>query len=370
MPFFALLYDYVPDYLERRGALRKAHFEHASASMARAEFQMGGAFADPVDGALLTFKASDRKVVEEFARNDPYVKGGLVTAWRIREWTVVMGAGVTPPEASLPSKDPLTEPGPWNSVATGYDEEFFQQLPAVIDKAIEVLGAPPESTVLDLATGPGTFAVPAARRFKKVVAIDFAEQMIRRLRGHLESSGIGNVETLVMDGHALMFEDASFDAVASMFGWFLFGDRARSLSEIHRVLRPGGRVLVASWATPDRNTVLGSGLEGLRAALPDLPRPPGPLPTQVPETCASEVRSAGFRDVATTHVTVDVTFESVDAYWKTMQRAGAPMVLLRKKLGDDAFEDAARKAREHLRGKLGTGQVTLAAAAIFTSGTR
>src|SRR5262249_22324379 len=97
MAFFVLLYDYVPDYLERRGLLRSAHFSHASASMARGEFQMGGAFADPVDGALLTFEASDRTVVEEFVRNDPYVKAGLVTAWRIREWTVVMGGGVVPP---------------------------------------------------------------------------------------------------------------------------------------------------------------------------------------------------------------------------------------------------------------------------------
>jgi uncharacterized protein len=97
MAFYALLYDYVPDYLARRRALRKAHFDHANASMARGEFQLGGAFADPVDGALLTFRATDRTVVEDFARSDPYVKGGLVTAWRVREWTVVLGGGVEPP---------------------------------------------------------------------------------------------------------------------------------------------------------------------------------------------------------------------------------------------------------------------------------
>lgn len=97
MRYFALLYEYVPDYLERRASFRRAHLDHASASMARGEFQMGGAFADPADGALLTFKASDRTVVEEFVRNDPYVKGGLVTTWRVREWTVVAGGGVQPP---------------------------------------------------------------------------------------------------------------------------------------------------------------------------------------------------------------------------------------------------------------------------------
>jgi uncharacterized protein YciI len=97
MRHFALFYEYVTDYLGRRDSLRRAHFEHASASMARGEFQMGGAWADPADGALLTFKASDRTVVEDFARNDPYVKGGLVTTWRVREWTVVAGGGVQPP---------------------------------------------------------------------------------------------------------------------------------------------------------------------------------------------------------------------------------------------------------------------------------
>jgi uncharacterized protein YciI len=97
MAFFALFYEYVPDYLTRRTALRKAHFAHASASMARGEFYMGGAFADPVDGALLTFRAKNRSVVEDFARNDPYVTGGLVTAWKVREWTVVLGEGVEPP---------------------------------------------------------------------------------------------------------------------------------------------------------------------------------------------------------------------------------------------------------------------------------
>src|SRR6185369_7603136 len=136
---------------------------------------------------------------------------------------------------SPPPKDPLTEPGPWNAVATGYDEEFFEQIPELVEKAIIVLAAPPESTVLDLATGPGTFAVRAASRFAKIVAVDFAEQMIERLQAHLERQSIRNVEARVMDGHALALPDASFDAVVSMFGWFLFSDRARALAEIHRV---------------------------------------------------------------------------------------------------------------------------------------
>jgi uncharacterized protein YciI len=89
---FLLFYDCAPDYLEKRGALRPAHFAHAHASIARHEMQLGGAMTDegpPM--AVIMFKAESRETVEAFARVDPYVTGGLVAAWRVREWTTVAG---------------------------------------------------------------------------------------------------------------------------------------------------------------------------------------------------------------------------------------------------------------------------------------
>jgi uncharacterized protein YciI len=94
MKHFLLFYDYAPDCLERRGALRPAHFELAKASVARDELQLGGACVDeaPYIGVLL-FKGETKAVAEEFARSDPYVTNGLVTSWRVREWTTVVGDG-------------------------------------------------------------------------------------------------------------------------------------------------------------------------------------------------------------------------------------------------------------------------------------
>jgi uncharacterized protein YciI len=86
-----LLYDYVPDYLERRGEIRGAHFEHATAYKDRGELLMAGAFADPADGAVLVFRADDESVARSFAENDPYVGNGLVTAWQVRRWKHVLG---------------------------------------------------------------------------------------------------------------------------------------------------------------------------------------------------------------------------------------------------------------------------------------
>ncbi len=88
--YYALFYETAPDYLERRPAYRQEHLALATDAHRRGQLVLAGAFQPP-DGALLVFQANDVGDVEEFVRNDPYVKNGLVTSWRIREWTVVIG---------------------------------------------------------------------------------------------------------------------------------------------------------------------------------------------------------------------------------------------------------------------------------------
>lgn len=91
MQYFALFYDVVDDYVARRSMYRDQHLELAMAAYERGEMVLAGALADPVDRALIVFRAADASVVEEFARNDPYVVNGLVTHWEVRPWTVVIG---------------------------------------------------------------------------------------------------------------------------------------------------------------------------------------------------------------------------------------------------------------------------------------
>ena len=88
---FLLIYVLPSDFLERRAQHRRAHLEEVWASEARGHLQLAGSLTDPSDYALLLFKADDKSIVEEFARNDPYVLNGLVTAWHIREWLTVAG---------------------------------------------------------------------------------------------------------------------------------------------------------------------------------------------------------------------------------------------------------------------------------------
>jgi uncharacterized protein len=91
MEYYALFYDVVDDYVARRAAYRDEHLRLVRAAHVRGELLLAGALGDPPDGALLVFRTSGSAIVEEFARNDPYVTHGLVTRWEVRPWAVVIG---------------------------------------------------------------------------------------------------------------------------------------------------------------------------------------------------------------------------------------------------------------------------------------
>jgi uncharacterized protein YciI len=91
MKHYVLIYDVVEDYVERRTPFRAEHLALARAAKESGELFLAGALAAPVDGAMLIFKGESSAAAEAFAQADPYVKHGLVTKWRVREWTTVVG---------------------------------------------------------------------------------------------------------------------------------------------------------------------------------------------------------------------------------------------------------------------------------------
>src|SRR3954453_10353671 len=99
MPYFALLYDVVPNFAERRMVVREHHLRLIREANGRGELLLAGALGDPPDGALLVFNAESAAVAEAFAKADPYVAERLVTAWRVRPWNVVIGAPSASPTA-------------------------------------------------------------------------------------------------------------------------------------------------------------------------------------------------------------------------------------------------------------------------------
>lgn len=99
MRYFALHYDVVSGFAERRLPFREAHLRMVREAHEHGRLMMAGALGDPPDGALLVFRADSPEPIEDFARADPYVRAGLVQAWRVRPWTVVIGGDTEPPRA-------------------------------------------------------------------------------------------------------------------------------------------------------------------------------------------------------------------------------------------------------------------------------
>jgi hypothetical protein len=105
---YLLFYEVSDDYVSRRAEFRNVHLSLAWKASERGELVLGGALANPTDGALLLFKGDSPEVAEKFAKADPYVTNGIVKRWYVRQWMTVAGEdAATPvrPSALPPAKD-------------------------------------------------------------------------------------------------------------------------------------------------------------------------------------------------------------------------------------------------------------------------
>jgi uncharacterized protein YciI len=105
MPYYALFYEAVDDFMARRGMYRDEHLGMAREAHARGELVLAGALADPPNGALLIFQGETPAAAEAFARHDPYVKNGLIIHWKVRPWTVVVGNEPRAPQTEKKSAE-------------------------------------------------------------------------------------------------------------------------------------------------------------------------------------------------------------------------------------------------------------------------
>ncbi len=176
------------------------------------------------------------------------------------------------------------------------------------ERAVDLAAAAPGDRVLDVATGTGDLALELARRVAprgEVVGADFSEAMLDVAR--TKGSGAG-VRFEVANALKLPYRDNEFDAATVGFGARNFSDLRRGLSEMVRVVRPGGRVVVLEITTPTRppmSTVLGVWFDHIVPALGRLAGDPDAyeyLPNSVrrfpgPESLAAILWECGLRDV-------------------------------------------------------------------------
>jgi SAM-dependent methyltransferase len=260
-----------------------------------------------------------------------------------------------PDPGDAPQGSAMASPEPWDLVADGYAQEVVPWGEHFADIALELADLTAPAHIVDVATGPGTLALLAARRGLSVSALDFSEAMIAALRRRADEAGLEIADVRVGDGQALPWDDDSFDAAFSMAGLIFFPDRDAGFRELRRVLRPGRRAVVSSNA--DLPPIFLDMLEAISGLLPDLPLSGGKMPLADADEFAAEMSAAGFGDVMIETAHHTIVDPSIEAFWDKTQRSAAPLVLLRNRLGDERWAEIAGEVLAKLRERHGGGPV-------------
>jgi SAM-dependent methyltransferase len=266
------------------------------------------------------------------------------------------------------STSPLAQPEPWTLVADAYAAELEPQFALYARDALALAGLPAGSRVIDVATGPGTLAMLAAGAGHSVSAVDFSPAMVANFQARLAAPGAPAIDVRVGDGQALPFADGSFDGAFSMFGLMFFPDRGAGFRELRRVLWPGGRAVVSSWAPfTGAFSLL---FEALRALLPDVPFAGGKPPLGTAEEMTGEMTAAGFTAVAVHTVAHTLRAPTLAEFWASAQRTNVQLVLLRRRLGEARWGEVVGGIYDRLHAQLGAGEVAAVGTAFLGVGTR
>jgi ubiquinone/menaquinone biosynthesis C-methylase UbiE len=248
--------------------------------------------------------------------------------------------------------------GIFSRASTTYDSvgpRFFSHFGK---RLVELTQIPAGAKVLDVASGKGSVLFPAGESVGfngAVTGIDLAKGMVQELRKEIATSKIANIEVDQMDAEYLQFPDASFDIVLCGFAIFFFPQLDRALSEIRRVLKPGGRFAVTTWAESNRDDLKWYD-DLLEIYLPPEeqssdPQPPtGPV-FNTPEGLTNILSSGGFTDIQISNEVAEFTYKDEEEWWASIWSHGARANLeeIEHVHGPDGLERFKKEAFEKIK---------------------
>ena len=276
--------------------------------------------------------------------------------------------------SAQPAALPEQRADAWSATARDYDAFSEQVTLPFAEDAARLVRIGPGTRVLDVAAGTGNFTFAAARRGARVLATDFAATMIELLQRKVRDQGLdAAVDTAIMDGQALDLPDESFDVAASIFGLLFFPDHDRGLRELLRVLVPGGRAVVSTWAPPprgDMSRILGNAMS---KAMPNMPAPSGPphwAGLGEADAFRNRLITNGFARAHVVEVRHAWVFDHIAAFTETMPKAAPGAVAMFASMTPEqrtTFNDAIA---DDLRARQGDGPYAITHEALIAVGTK
>jgi len=239
----------------------------------------------------------------------------------------------------------------WNESAAHYDP-ILRNLDLANPALLEAAEPRGGERVLDVATGPGEPAMTLASRVGpsgSVLGVDLSERMVEIARSSAKARGLDRVRFEVMDAEDLGLPDASFDLAVCRFGLQIVTSPEKAVAELHRVVRPGGRVAATVWGSGERSPALHAMVGPmLEHAEPD---ETGYLPTPYemggPGELAGMLHAAGFQRARESRHVMTQRFPGVEGYLRAMLE-GTPLGHSLREEDEDVQRAVIAKTRRNL----------------------
>jgi SAM-dependent methyltransferase len=222
----------------------------------------------------------------------------------------------------------------WNTAASGWrkwNDLIDAHASGISDRLVELAGVEPGSRAIDIACGYGEPSLTAARAAApggSVVATDISAEMLAYGHERAEAKGIDNIEFVESAAVDLDFPADSFDAAVSRWGIIFDPDGEGAAAKVRGFLKPGSKMAISSWGTPDQVPFLAIPMRTAMSRLgvpPPPPGTPGPLSRPTPEAIGGLLEGGGFSDVETEQAEITFEWDSPEDFTTFVREIAPPI---------------------------------------------
>jgi SAM-dependent methyltransferase len=213
-----------------------------------------------------------------------------------------------------------------------------RQIEDVGTTTVDRAGIAADETVLDVACGAGNATIPAAKSAAKTTGLDITPELIEAGKKRAAEEGV-EIEWIEGDAQDLPFDEGSFDVVLSVFGCMFAPDHRKTAEELVRVLKPGGRMVVAAWR-PEGN--VGRMFGTIASHMPAPPEGFQPPPLWGSEDHIREIFGGLPIELELEPTTVEFAADSADDFFAEFERDLPPIVMAKAGLEPEGKWEALR----------------------------